>query len=533
MPSNSLVTELLSRFSVYGKIVNEKKTLRSYGTHVLNKINIEYETALEAKAALDGEDGRDFNGSKLRVQMANVMAKYSNTPLLVVTNIPRLSRVSDLIARFSVYGKVAHSIKTEQFMHGNDFAFLKFESTSAALEAIAGEDGSEFNGGILRVEQKHNKNQNDSHIPKIEFAAPAPPNKRIFVAKLKPKWNPDELLKRFSSHGEIVDSSITEERSADRKRFVHVEYRAEGQARRAVEVENGAMFGGKEMKVEMAEQTEEGDIGATEDVIGTPAAPREEDSLSAALLSADYSPIHKKTETNIVVILCVSPEMLEYGEFVKGQLADALIPSVGLLQPSPGASFQQVFEKVARDGSKYACIFTSKDIAQSTLSVKSLTCGEILADVPVAEAVNFIKEKYLELKSETGIKVSADVYVLPAKIRAMMGFIAESRSMSVVEYDNIIRFMVEYRDNKLKEIYGTKIPAQLLEPPLQLNKDPVLKSKREEVQSVLLGVLEQYKDILRNQTKPEPNHQSRVAHTLAGALRNQQTHTVFQSHYEL
>lgn len=55
-----------SRFSVYGKIVNEKKTLRSYGTHVLNKINIEYETALEAKAALDGEDGRDFNGSKLR-----------------------------------------------------------------------------------------------------------------------------------------------------------------------------------------------------------------------------------------------------------------------------------------------------------------------------------------------------------------------------------------------------------------------------------------------------------------------------------
>jgi len=151
----------------------------------------------------------------------------------------------------------------------------------------------------------------------------------------------------------------------------------------------------------------------------------------------------------------------------------------------------------------------------------------------VAEAVNFIKEKYLELKSETGIKVSADVYVLPAKIRAMMGFIAESRSMSVVEYDNIIRFMVEYRDNKLKEIYGTKIPAQLLEPPLQLNKDPVLKSKREEVQSVLLGVLEQYKDILRNQTKPEPNHQSRVAHTLAGALRNQQTHTVFQSHYEL
>ena len=29
------------------------------------------------------------------------------------------------------------------------------------------------------------------------------------------------------------------------------------QARRAVEVENGAMFGGKEMKVEMAEQTEE------------------------------------------------------------------------------------------------------------------------------------------------------------------------------------------------------------------------------------------------------------------------------------
>lgn len=33
--------------------------------------------------------------------------------------------------------------------------------------------------------------------------------------------------------------------------------------------------------------------------------------------------------------------------------------------------------------------------------------------------------------------------------------------------------MVDYREHKIKEIHGTEVMAELLEPPLQLNQVPV------------------------------------------------------------
>ena len=46
--------------------------------------------------------------------------------------------------------------------------------------------------------------------------------------------------------------------------------------------------------------------------------------------------------------------------------------------------------------------------------------------------------------------------------------------MSMLSNEYVVSFMVEYRESKIKEIHGTKVLVELLEPPLQPNKVPVV-----------------------------------------------------------
>jgi len=89
-----------------------------------------------------------------------------------------------------------------------------------------------------------------------------------------------------------------------------------------------------------------------------------------------------------------------------------------------------------------------------------------------------------------------EVHALPPDLRMLCGLINDRQELAIEEYDNFISFMVEYRESKIKEIHGTKVLVELLEPPLQPNKNPVVRRKELEVQSVLLNVLERNKSLL-------------------------------------
>ena len=59
---------------------------------------------------------------------------------------------------------------------------------------------------------------------------------------------------------------------------------------------------------------------------------------------------------------------------------------------------------------------------------------------------------------------------LPQDIKTILGFLADDRPMSIMEYDKLIKYLVSKRESSLKEEYGVNIPVHLLVPPVGPNQ---------------------------------------------------------------
>jgi len=213
---------------------------------------------------------------------------------------------------------------------------------------------------------------------------------------------------------------------------------------------------------------------------------------TAPCLSAPPAPTTPKQKSppirpNIVeIVISDEPEVLEYGKWIRDQLLDVGVSRVGLTMSSVGYSLKEIFEEMASRGIKFVCVFTLEDAKQRILSVKSLRYEkETILTGPAEKGLTFIRTNYFK-----------ESYFLPPDLRWLCAVVYNRHELTIEEYDNFISFMVDYREHKIKEIHGTEVMAELLEPPLQLNQDPVAKSKQLEVQAVLLNVLERNKNLL-------------------------------------
>ena len=55
---------------------------------------------------------------------------------------------------------------------------------------------------------------------------------------------------------------------------------------------------------------------------------------------------------------------------------------------------------------------------------------------------------------------------IPEDVRTVFGFLMDSRPLSVMEYDKLIKYLVKKREDMLKNEYGDNIPANLITPPI-------------------------------------------------------------------
>ena len=58
---------------------------------------------------------------------------------------------------------------------------------------------------------------------------------------------------------------------------------------------------------------------------------------------------------------------------------------------------------------------------------------------------------------------------IPEDVRTVFGFLMDSRPLSVMEYDKLIKYLVKKREDMLKNEYGDNIPANLITPPIGKN----------------------------------------------------------------
>ena len=84
---------------------------------------------------------------------------------------------------------------------------------------------------------------------------------------------------------------------------------------------------------------------------------------------------------------------------------------------------------------------------------------------------------------------------MPEDVRNVFGFLMDSRPLSVMEYDKLIKFLVKQRENMLVSEYGEidNIPTNLVTPPIGPPLDSATKAKQEELQSKIMEILSKKK----------------------------------------
>ena len=84
---------------------------------------------------------------------------------------------------------------------------------------------------------------------------------------------------------------------------------------------------------------------------------------------------------------------------------------------------------------------------------------------------------------------------MPEDVRNVFGFLMDSRPLSVMEYDKLIKFLVKQRESMLVSEYGEidNIPANLVTPPIGPPLDSATKAKQEELQCKIMEILSKKK----------------------------------------
>jgi hypothetical protein len=197
-----------------------------------------------------------------------------------------------------------------------------------------------------------------------------------------------------------------------------------------------------------------------------------------------------------------------YAESIEARLV-GLNMSVDVLFPNPNAPLNKVLANITSRGVVYAIVITPMNEVHSSVTINILQGQQQEhRNMPLDSAMEFIAKSYqniLNLKAKTGMGLGnaqnkSTPGVFPSDIRNIVGFIKEQRAMSVMEYDKLIKFLAQRREEVIKKEYGDDIPAHLLEPNLGKPIDPVVKSKQEEVLAKIRRVLHAHGDL----AKPTP-----------------------------
>ena len=96
---------------------------------------------------------------------------------------------------------------------------------------------------------------------------------------------------------------------------------------------------------------------------------------------------------------------------------------------------------------------------------------------------------------------------MPEDVRNVFGFLMDSRPLSVMEYDKLIKFLVKQRESMLVSEYGEidNIPANLVTPPIGPPLDSATKAKQEELQCKIMEILSKKKVQNSNMQNLETN----------------------------
>ena len=157
-------------------------------------------------------------------------------------------------------------------------------------------------------------------------------------------------------------------------------------------------------------------------------------------------------------IVCVNKQQRFYAEMIEGRLKNLGL-RVDVLFPNPEIPLVKILDNIASRGVLYAIVVAPVNEQHQSLTLNVLQGQpQEHRNMPLDEAMSFIAKNF-ESILEGKVPGPAD-NMLPDDIRVVLGFLADNRPLSVMEYDKLIRYLSMRREAVLKLEYGENIPPR-------------------------------------------------------------------------
>ena len=153
-------------------------------------------------------------------------------------------------------------------------------------------------------------------------------------------------------------------------------------------------------------------------------------------------------------IVCCSKNHRPYGEMIESRLKNIGL-KVDVLFPNPKVDLDKVLNNIANRGVVFAIMVGPNNAEHHSVTLNILQ-GEQQThrNMPLDDALAMIAQIY-----ETNMNNKGQSMAMPEDVKNVFGFLMDSRPLSVMEYDKLIKYLVKKREVMLKNEYGDNIPV--------------------------------------------------------------------------
>lgn len=291
---------------------------------------------------------------------------------------------------------------------------------------------------------------------------------RIFIGNI-PQCTKEELESIAIPYGKVLDSLV-------QKNYGFIQFETEELANKAAKALNKSLFKGNQISVRNAGHKKRPNPGAPNAPVGG-IKPAFTAPMPTFNLSARNNPDYNDCE-----IIVVDRQNTAYAEYIESRLK-TLGLKVDVLFPNEEVSLGKVLANISSRGCMYAILVTPQNQELRSITVNILYgVPAEHRNMPVDDAINLIAEDFRlrigmtnNLPKAVPIITPSNVSAPPLKerhpdaIQSLLNLLADNLTLTVLQYDCIIKYLQERRELQLKLELGDAAGAQP-DPEIELQK---------------------------------------------------------------
>ncbi len=238
---------------------------------------------------------------------------------------------------------------------------------------------------------------------------------------------------------------------------------------------------------------------AASTVTASAALKRSAPSGSGGGSDVGHPPTKKPCDAEIV---CAHRSSAAYCESLESRLKKLGL-NTDVLFPNVDIPLGRILANIVARGVRYAILVTPTNEQNRTATVNVLRGQQREhRNMPIHDAVNLIAKDFATVMATSGGLGENGRH--PPDVMSVIGFLADHRPLSVMEYDKLIKYLVGKRELMLRMEFGETIPDHLAVPQIRPPMDPVQRAKEEDFKAKIVDFVTRYKEDKEQQRMQQP-----------------------------